>query len=257
MNRTTSIFYALYKNNELKGYLLGSLHMLFNPQDYENKKNGLAPYFDTCKTFIFEADTQILYTQFPFGTERAAYELLESKQNKSIEYLESFSFQRAMLGVRIFFGSSIIRFPWNSYNLLNNYSNPIIFANRICSFFAILYNTAYNLIFYQKHSYAVHQFQKKQQEKTTQFFKDYQQEIFSEIAQEDQKYLYISERHNSWMEKLRYSDDLEGPFFITVGVAHLPGERGLVKLLEGEGYELVPQKLHSKDKKEQSLIMDQ
>ncbi|MBL4588364.1 TraB/GumN family protein [Candidatus Babeliales bacterium] len=100
-------------------------------------------------------------------------------------------------------------------------------------------------------------FKKNNKKKQLSSLRIINKKYFSEIAQEDQKYLYISERHNSWMEKLRYSDDLEGPFFITVGVAHLPGERGLVKLLEGEGYELVPQKLHSKDKKEQSLIMDQ
>ena len=252
MDKTSKIFYTLHKNNELKGYLLGSLHMLLNPEDYEIKKEDLAPYFDKCKTFIFEVDTQRLYTQLPFGIERVAYELLESKQDKSIVYLESLAFQRAMLGMRIFFGESIIQLPWHSYNLLKKYAKPIIFANKFCSFFARLYNTAYNMFFSQKHSLAVHEFQKEQQQISIKFFKEYQQEKFTELSHEDKVSLCIEERHDDWIEILRDNTDIQGPIFITVGVAHLPGEKGLIKLLEQEGYELTPQTLHLNNREKQS-----
>jgi len=249
MDKKSSIFYTIYKNNELKGYILGSLHMLLNPEDYEAKKEDLAPYFDKCKTFIFEINTQRLYTQLPLGIERVAYELLESKEDTSILYLEALAFQQAMLGMRIFFGESIIQLPWHSYNLLKNYAKPIIFANKACSFFAILYNTVYNLFSSQKHSLAVHKFQKEQQKISTRFFKEYQQEKFTELSHEDKISLCIEERHDDWIEILRDNTDIQGPVFITVGVAHLPGEKGLIKLLEKEGYELVPQTLHLKDEK--------
>ncbi|MGF1585174.1 MAG: TraB/GumN family protein [Bacteroidales bacterium] len=51
--------------------------------------------------------------------------------------------------------------------------------------------------------------------------------------------IFLAERNVAWMEHL-VGNINETPSFIAVGAGHLPGEQGLIKLLEAEGYHLEP-----------------
>ncbi|MBL4588365.1 TraB/GumN family protein [Candidatus Babeliales bacterium] len=254
MNKTSKILYKLYKNDTFKGYLFGSFRLNLSLDQYRIKRTALAPYLNICKTFIFESDPQKQYSQLPLGIERAMYELLKYRGDASVLYLESPYLRTALLGIQIFFGTSIVRFPWRSYKFIKSYPKITIAANKLCTFFAVIYNTAYNSLFSQKNSQAGHIYQKEQHKKLVQYLKEYQQEDLAEMLPEDTKIHYLTKRHNDWINDFRDDENnLKYPIFISVGAGHLPGEKGLVRLLEQEGYELVPQTLHPKSTEETTL----
>lgn len=77
--KVTKTFYKLYKNNEFKGYLLGSFHAYFNPLDYENFQIKLAEHFKEVESLYFEVEFPH-YITLGLGIERVLLEL-SSKPN--------------------------------------------------------------------------------------------------------------------------------------------------------------------------------
>ena len=51
----------------------------------------------------------------------------------------------------------------------------------------------------------------------------------------------VNDRNAAWAEKLP-AIMAEGPVFVAVGALHLPGENGLLKMLENKGYKVTPLK---------------
>ncbi len=239
MQNKTNILYRIKKENECIGYIFGSLHRHFNPQDHEEKKSELMPYVNECKTFFFEIDQGSFYTQMPLGIERIMQELLESRRDTEKFFFETQSFQLAMLNTRLWFGKNIIQLPWHQYNFIKNHDRLATYFNKIAISFFTIYNHIYNIFTASGHSSAVHTFNKEQQEILISLFNAYKQEEVFELNKEDQALYFIQERNHDYIKIIK-NHIASKPFFICIGAGHLAGEHGMIKLLEKEGLELFP-----------------
>lgn len=62
---------------------------------------------------------------------------------------------------------------------------------------------------------------------------------FEEDSAPDFRKALIDDRNHRWVEKLK-KIFAESPAFVAVGALHLPGDNGLVNLLQAEGYTITP-----------------
>lgn len=242
-HRTTAVFYQVSKDGKLKGYLLGTIHCNFGLLDYEEKKKQLKPYVDQCKDFFFEVDTEIPFMSMPYGIERVMYDLLSEKQSKELFYFEELIFQQAMTFGPCWWGEKIHLPLWHDITTLSEWSTLIYYLNVYRSLFAQISN---NYINNKKHLEAVYKAQKDSHNFLVKIFENYlHKEVFEELSDFDDNCFCISQRNEAWIELLKECP-LDNPFLIVCGAGHLPGKKGMVALLEQEGFQLKPISLWAK-----------
>ena len=231
------ILHALYKNNKKIGYLLGSLHANFNPQDYEKIKIAANKILKESDEVFFEIMLPH-YTQLSLGIERAFAELLEENY-KPTSYFENGWFQKAMLLSSLFFGTRIVTPIWFSHKRLNKNPRFFYFLTRSLLPFLVFYNTMYNLFYLNAHSLAVQNFRVKQQELFSKIFSAYQSNESIELPEEERLRYLLKERDQEISRLIiNKSNTIEKCTLFIVGTSHLAGKEGVVNQLKEAGLRL-------------------
>jgi hypothetical protein len=243
---STATAYKIYKNQTFVGYLIGSMHHNFNPQDYENIKIKLEPLIKECSTVFLECNLP-QSTAMPYGYEKAVLEILE-RDFKTYIYFESIFVQKALLQGSFWLGTKIRHFPWHNYTLLQKAPYFFQLLSQTMLTFILIYNKIYNRFSGGAHGIAVTEHQKKEQQAALVTFQNYMNNIATPFYKLNSKMFLMPERNKLYVEKIIEQQGKNTPLFIMVGVAHLPStlqtneaanhKDGMVDLLEAADYQI-------------------
>lgn len=233
----TRVFYKVTKGEEVKGYIFGTIHVGLT--GYEAIKSLIKPYVDECTDFFFECNhDEEEWKKLPLGPDRAIFDLLGQRSDVSRFNFEEKSFQELMVMDGFWWGSDLVIPWWHDVGTLESYELVVkILIQKIIPKFIYIKNQYFSDS--AKRIEACKKFNNKDKEIGIVICQNYLQEIAVEPNNFTNKRFLLTDRNQEWIGLLRhYSYDK--PFFITCGASHLPGEKGMVSLLEEEGFTLEP-----------------
>ena len=232
--------HKIYKNDVFFGYLLGSIHRHINPTDFDGLQKKLKVLIDSVDSVFIECALPH-YTTLQYGTERAILANLEEfKAAQTLHFFESLLFQQAMLNSSVWFGLRIVRLPWFNYSFLNRAPRLLLMCSKITQLALRVYNTFYNAFTANSHSAAVQRFAVEQHAVLVKIIENYNQGNIQELNEFDAKGALLKPRNLNKLNLILHNISMGKKSLYVVGAGHLPGESGLVKLLEREGYSLEP-----------------
>lgn len=232
--------YKIYKDHELKGYLLGSLHAYISPLEFDALQKKLTAVIEQVDDIFTECQLPH-HSVLQYGVERAVLSGVEmANKNNSLNYFESAIFQHAMLNSSVWLGTKIVPLPWLKYNLL--IKNPVLWfrASKATHIFIKFYNIVYNLFTGNAHSFALQQFAQEQHKQLVTLMNTYKSGNACALSDEEtERYLLINRNKNA-LHLIQKNIESGRTSLYVLGVSHLPGTTGIVSLLLNEGYSLEP-----------------
>lgn len=224
-NKTTNIFYEIKKDGELKGYILGTMHNTVGHEKFIKISKELSALLHNVTTIYFEVELEKIVPT----AEKALLTLLETDHpHIKIKELETISFQKFLLDqTPIICRSEQYLTPWHTYETIKQES-------RIIKWGHALLKGITNLTIHHDHLKSI------MQHEAVSGFKlitEYLDESIKTYSDFHQQMLLFPERNHAWMEKILTEEEL---FCMAVGAGHLPGNHGMITLLEDNGFICTP-----------------
>ena len=243
---TTATAYKLSKDNVFIGYLIGSMHYSFNPQEYQDIKNKLKPIIQDCSTVFLECDLPHS-TQMGLGYEKAVKEILETDYPTiQLTHFEPLLLQKAMLLCSLWVGNNIIHLPWLDYKTLKKAPAFFYYLTLFTQKLFFLYNFLFNIFRPNLQQQALREHLQKGQQQVLELYQNFIKGIAVPLNSLDNKMILMTDRNHEYINQIEKQSPQKRACYV-VGVGHLPStckedgtaeNNGMVYLLEKTGYSL-------------------